>query len=81
MTNEDQQRIQFMNGNQMVLGQIKATHSNGYDDLNPAADNLIGFYKFDHSSGTQILDSSSANVISDSVTTNVILVNFDVENC
>lgn len=81
LTNEDQQRIQFMNGNQSVLGQIKASHSTGYDDLNPAADNLIGFYKFDHSSGTQVLDSSSENTVSASVTTNAILVNFDIENC
>ena len=81
LTNEDQQRIQFMNGNQSVLGQIKATHSSGYDDLNPAANNLIGFYKFDHSSGTQVLDSSSENTVSDSITTNAIFVNFDVENC
>jgi len=80
LTNEDQQKIQFMNGNQSILGQIKGTHSNGYDDLNPAANNLIGFYKFDHSSGTQVLDSSAENTISDSITTNAILVNFDQEN-
>ena len=35
LTNEDQQKIQFMNGNQSVLGQIRASHSTGYDDLNP----------------------------------------------
>lgn len=81
LTNEEQQKIEFMNGNQTILGQIKATHSTGYDDLNPAANNLIGFYKFDHSSGTQVVDSSSQNTISASITTNGILVNFDLENC
>ena len=81
LTNQVQQSIQFMNGNQSVLSQIQGSHSNGYDDLNPAADNLIGFYKFDHSSGTQVLDSSAENTISDSITTNGILVNFDLENC
>ena len=81
LTNEDQQKILFMNGNNTSLGQIRITHSLTYDDLNPAADNLIGFYKFDHSSGTQVLDSSAENTITNSVTSIGILVNFDLENC
>lgn len=81
LTNEDQQKILFMNGNNTSLGQIRATHSLTYDDLNPAADNLIGFYKFDHSSGTQVLDSSAENTITNSVTSIGVLVNFDLENC
>lgn len=81
ITNKDQQKIQFMNGNNTSLGQIRASHSLSYDDLNPAADNLIGFYKFDHSSGTQVVDSSAENTITDSITSIGILVNFDTETC
>tara|TARA_B100000575_G_scaffold84246_1_gene66437 strand:- start:618 stop:6194 length:5577 start_codon:yes stop_codon:yes gene_type:complete len=77
----DQQKIEFMDGNGNILNQIKSTYALSYNDLNPAFGNLIGFYKFNHSEGTQVVDSSSANVITNSITTNLILVNFDTEIC
>jgi hypothetical protein len=49
--------------------------------------NLVGFYKFDHSEGTQVIDYSSASTNLDTnnlpvyVNTNGILNNFDIENC
>lgn len=81
-----QQSITFMNGNSTVLGSIKVSNSLRYDDLYPQPNSLIGFYKFDQSTGTQVPDSSSSSTSSNLailtyVNTNGILMNFDVENC
>jgi hypothetical protein len=81
-----QQSITFENGNSNILGNLQVTHSLKYNDLYPQPDNLIGFYKFDESIGTQVPDSSSSSTNSNPATltyvnTNGILVNFDIENC
>lgn len=81
LTNEEQQVIKFQDGNGNTIGQIKSSYSPYYDDLNPAGDNLIGYYKFDHSDGSRVLDSSSSSNVYASVTSIGILKNFDLENC
>lgn len=81
ITNEDQQRIQFMDGGSVVLGQIKGSYSLSYDDFNPLADNLVGYYKFDESSGPRVVDSSSSSNVNASIETVGVLKNFDLEKC
>lgn len=81
LTTDEQQTIQFQDGNGEILSKIKSSYSPYYDDLNPAADNLIGFYKFDHSEGSRVLDSSSSSNVYATVTSIGILKNFDLEKC
>jgi len=86
ITNTTQQSINLINGNSTVLGAISVSNSLRYSDLYPQPTNLIGFYKFDQTTGTQVPDSSSASsnadlTIQTYVNTNGVLVNFDVENC
>lgn len=81
LTTDEQQTIQFQDGNGTTLSKIKSSYSPYYDDLNPSADNLIGFYKFDHSEGSRVLDSSSSSNIYATVTSIGILKNFDLEKC
>uniref|UniRef100_A0A6C0HMX0 LamG-like jellyroll fold domain-containing protein n=1 Tax=viral metagenome TaxID=1070528 RepID=A0A6C0HMX0_9ZZZZ len=86
ITPATQQSISFLNGLGAQLGSINITNSLRYNDLYPQPGNLIGFYKFDQTEGTQVPDSSSSSINNDSpqltyVNTNGILVNFDVENC
>ena len=80
-----QQSLTFINGSNTQLGAINVTNSLRYNDLYPQPSNLIGFYKFDQSEGTQVPDSSSSGssnlAVVTYVNTNGILVNFDVENC
>jgi hypothetical protein len=81
ITNEDQQMIQFLDGGSIVLGQIKGSSSLSYDDFNPIADSLVGYYKFDESSGARVVDSSSSSNVNASIETVGILKNFDLEKC
>ena len=86
ITKSSQQEINFVTGNNSVIGSIYVSNALRYDDLNPLGENLIGFYKFDETVGTQVRDSSGSSSYSDSVITNYIntngiLVNFDMENC
>lgn len=81
LTNDEQQKIVFQDGNGTALGQIKASHSISYDDFNPAADNLVGYYKFDHNEGSRVLDSSSVSNISATVESIGVLKNFNLEQC
>jgi hypothetical protein len=80
------QNITFKNGSGDILNTIKITNSLRYDDLYPLPENLIGFYKFDDSIGTQATDSSGASSFLQSnspvyINTSAILENFDIENC
>ena len=81
ITNEDQQKIQFMDGGSRILGQIKGSYSLSHDDFSPIGDNLIGYYKFDESSGPRVVDSSSSSNVNASIETVGVLKNFDLENC
>ena len=81
ITNDDQQRIQFMDGGSTVLGQIKGSYSLSHDDFMPLGDNLVGYYKFDESSGSRVVDSSSSSNVNASIETVGVLKNFDLENC
>jgi hypothetical protein len=80
------QNITFQNGTGDILNAIRSTNSLRYDDLYPLPENLIGFYKFDESTGTQATDSSGASSFLQSnspvyINTSAILENFDIENC
>jgi hypothetical protein len=87
ITKEALQSIQFLDGSSNVLNNIQSVNSLRYDDLYPQPTHLKGFYKFDHSQGTQVVDYSGASTnlnVSNQpvyVNTNGILVNFDTENC
>ena len=87
ITKEPLQSINFIDGMDNILNRIESRNSLRHDDLYPQPTNLVGFYKFDHSTGTQAVDYSSSSTFLDSndvpvyVNTNAILVNFDIENC
>jgi len=93
-TDDGLHNISFKNGNNKILNIIKSNNSLRYDDLHPLPENLIGFYKFDETQGTQAKDNSAAstfisNTSSTSSTTSIpiyvntsaILINFDTEKC
>ena len=87
ITKQPLQSINFVDGLNNTLNTIQSCNSLRYDDLYPQPTNLVGFYKFDHSEGTQVIDYSSAstnlNIFNQPVyiNTNGILNNFDIENC
>lgn len=87
ITKEALQSIICLDGNNNVLNNIQSVNSLRYDDLYPQPTHLKGFYKFDHSQGTQVVDYSGSSTNLDAgnqpvyVNTNGILVNFDTENC
>ena len=87
ITKQALQSIICLDGNNNVLNNIQSVNSLRYDDLYPQPTHLKGFYKFDHSQGTQVVDYSGSSTNLDAnnvpvyVNTNGILVNFDTENC
>ena len=87
ITNSILRSINFSDGSNNIMNQIQSVSSLRYDDLYPQPTHLIGFYKFDHSTGTQVVDYSTSSTFLDSgdipvyVNTNGILINFDIENC
>ena len=85
ITNQDLQTIQFIDGSNNILNKIQSVNSLRYDDLYPQPNNLIGFYKFDQTQGTQVIDYSIYNTNHSNTTsyinTNGILNNFDIETC
>ena len=87
ITKQSLQSINFMDGTNNTLNKIQSYNSLRYDDLYPQPTKLVGFYKFDQTEGTQVIDYSSASTnlnISDQpvyVNTNGILNNFDIEKC
>ena len=85
ITNQDLQTIQFIDGSNNVLNKIQSVNSLRYDDLYPQPTNLIGFYKFDDTQGTQVIDYSIYNTNRSNTTsyinTNGILNNFNIETC
>ena len=88
ITNTPLQSISFLDGSSNTLNQIQSVNSFRYDDLYPQPTNLIGFYKFDQTQGTQVIDSTASSTFANQtnsvpayITTNGILYNFDIENC
>lgn len=87
ITKEALQSIICLDGANNVLNNIQSVNSLRYDDLYPQPTHLKGFYKFDHSQGTQVVDYSGSSTNLDAgnqpvyVNTNGILVNFNTENC
>ena len=85
ITNQDLQTIQFVDGSNNILNKIQSINSLRYDDLYPQPNNLIGFYKFDETTGTQVKDYSIYNTNHSNTTsyinTNGILNNFNIETC
>uniref|UniRef100_A0A6C0F090 LamG-like jellyroll fold domain-containing protein n=1 Tax=viral metagenome TaxID=1070528 RepID=A0A6C0F090_9ZZZZ len=87
ITNTPLQCIQFLDGSSNILNSIQSVNSLRYDDLYPQPTNLVGFYKFDQTQGTQAVDYSSFNSYLSNINittyqnTNGILNNFDIENC
>lgn len=80
------QNITFQNGLNQTLASVKSGNSLRYNDLYPLPENLIGFYKFDETQGTQVRDSSAASGFLQLnspifINTSGILENFDIENC
>jgi hypothetical protein len=87
ITNKPLQSINFVDGLNNTLNTIQSCNSLRYDDLYPQPTNLVGFYKFDQTEGTQVIDYSSSstnlNIFNQPVyiNTNGILNNFDIETC
>ena len=85
ITNQPLQSIEFIDGSNNVLNKIQSVNSLRYDDLYPQPTNLIGFYKFDETEGTQVIDYSTFTTnrsnITSYVNTNGILNNFNIETC
>lgn len=86
ITSRDLHNITFKNGNGDVLNYIKSGNTSRYNDLYPLPENLIGFYKFDETEGTQAKDSSGASSFLQStspvyINTSAILQNFDISSC
>jgi hypothetical protein len=85
ITNQDLQTIQFRDGSNNILNKIQSINSLRYDDLYPQPNNLIGFYKFDETQGSQVKDYSIYNTNHSNTTsyinTNGILNNFNLETC
>ena len=85
ITNQALQSIEFIDGSNNVLNKIQSVNSLRYDDLYPQPTNLIGFYKFDETEGTQVIDYSTFTTnesnITSYVNTNGILNNFNIETC
>ena len=89
ITNEDLQSIKFSDGSSNILNKIQSVNSLRYDDLYPQPTNLKGFYKFDSTEGSQLVDSSifnhnrdlDNNGVGDKKITNGILNNFNFETC
>ena len=80
------QTISFLNGSSNTIGSIKSLNSLKYDDLYPQPEDLIGFYKFDSTNGTQAIDNSPmASYLNGNlpvyINTSAILENFDIESC
>ena len=83
ITNEALQSIEFIDGSNNVLNKIQSINSLRYDDLYPQPTNLKGFYKFDSTVGSQLVDSSIFNHTRDGnkKNSNGILNNFNFETC
>ena len=85
ITNQPLQSIEFIDGSNNVLNKIQSVNSLRYDDLYPQPTNLIGFYKFDETEGTQVIDYSTFTTnrsnITSYINTNGILTNFNIETC
>lgn len=85
ITKQDLQTIEFIDGSNTILNKIQSVNSLRYDDLYPQPNNLIGFYKFDDTQGTQVIDYSIYNTNRSNTTsyvnTNGILNNFNIETC
>ena len=85
ITKQTLQSIEFIDGSNNVLNKIQSVNSLRYDDLYPQPTNLIGFYKFDETEGTQVIDYSTFTTNESNITsyinTNGILNNFNIESC
>ena len=85
ITNQDLQTIQFIDGSNNILNKIQSINSLRYNDLYPQPNKLKGFYKFDETQGSQVIDYSIYNTNHSNTTsyinTNGILNNFNLETC
>ena len=87
---DDLHKISFKDGSGDELGRIKVKYANGYQDMNPDADNLISFFKLDEDIGSLIaVDSGLYNLqvnededlISTSRGASALLKGFDINEC
>jgi hypothetical protein len=95
-TIEDKHQIRFTDGAGTDLARIKVKYSDYYQDLNPQADKLISYFKFDETAGTLAARNTSAYNIQSNVSADLsninsglinnqtqsgILIGFDAETC
>jgi hypothetical protein len=87
---DDLHKLSFKDGSGDELGRIKVKYSNGYQDMNPDADNLVSFFKLDESIGSLIaVDSGLYNLqvnqdeelIATSKGASALLKGFNVNEC
>ena len=74
-TINDKHQIRFADGNGTELARIKVKYSDYYQDLNPQADALISYFKFDETTGALSAVNSSAYNIQSNTFTDLANVN------
>ena len=79
-TINDKHQIRFSDGNGSELARIKVKYSDYYQDLNPQADALISYFKFDESTGALAAVNSSAYNIQSNTFTDLANVNTGLIN-
>lgn len=87
---DDLHKISFQNGDGTELARIKVKYTNGYQDMNPDADNLISYFKLDEDIGSLIaVDSglynlqvdNNSDIIASSLGSSALLYGFDTNKC
>jgi hypothetical protein len=79
-TINDKHQIRFADGNGTELARIKVKYSDYYQDLNPQADALISYFKFDETTGALAARNSSAYNIQSNTFTDLANVNTGLIN-
>jgi len=87
---DDLHKISFTDIDNTELARIKVKYSNGYQDMNPDADNLIAYFKLDEKAGSLItVDNGLYNLqvntdsqlIATSLGASALLNGFNVNKC
>ena len=76
----DKHQIRFTDGSGTDLARIKVKYSDYYQDLNPQADKLISYFKFDETPGVLAARNSSAYNIQSNVSTDLSNINTGLIN-
>ena len=76
----DKHQIRFTDGSGTDLARIKVKYSDYYQDLNPQADKLISYFKFDETPGVLAARNSSAYNVQSNVSADLSNINTGLIN-